>query len=52
MPYDETEARAGEENRDKSERGHSTDRTWQMWVEEAMGGANMGANTGPAETKR
>jgi ribulose-5-phosphate 4-epimerase/fuculose-1-phosphate aldolase len=34
---DETEARAGEENRDKSERGHSTDRTWQMWVEEAMG---------------
>jgi HCOMODA/2-hydroxy-3-carboxy-muconic semialdehyde decarboxylase len=34
---DETEARAGEENRDKSERGHSIDRTWQMWVEEAMG---------------
>ena len=34
---DETEARAGEENRDKSERGHSVDRTWQMWVEEAMG---------------
>ncbi len=34
---DETEARAGEQNRDKSERGHSTDRTWQMWVEEAMG---------------
>ena len=34
---DETEARAGEENRDKSTRGHSTDRTWQMWVEEAMG---------------
>jgi HCOMODA/2-hydroxy-3-carboxy-muconic semialdehyde decarboxylase len=33
---DETEARVGEENRDKSERGHSTDRTWQMWVEEAM----------------
>jgi ribulose-5-phosphate 4-epimerase/fuculose-1-phosphate aldolase len=34
---DETEARAGEENRDKSERGHAVDRTWQMWVEEAMG---------------
>jgi ribulose-5-phosphate 4-epimerase/fuculose-1-phosphate aldolase len=34
---DETEARAGEANRDKSERGHSVDRTWQMWVEEAMG---------------
>jgi ribulose-5-phosphate 4-epimerase/fuculose-1-phosphate aldolase len=34
---DETEARAGEENRDKSERGHTIDRTWQMWVEEAMG---------------
>jgi HCOMODA/2-hydroxy-3-carboxy-muconic semialdehyde decarboxylase len=34
---DDTESRAGEENRDKSERGHSTDRTWQMWVEEAMG---------------
>jgi hypothetical protein len=33
---DEIEARVGEENRDKSERGHSTDRTWQMWVEEAM----------------
>jgi HCOMODA/2-hydroxy-3-carboxy-muconic semialdehyde decarboxylase len=34
---DDTEARAGEENRDKAERGHSVDRTWQMWVEEAMG---------------
>jgi ribulose-5-phosphate 4-epimerase/fuculose-1-phosphate aldolase len=34
---DEIEAQAGEANRDKSERGHSTDRTWQMWVEEAMG---------------
>ena len=34
---DEIEARAGEEIRDKSERGHSVDRTWQMWVEEAMG---------------
>ena len=34
---DEVEARAGEEIRDKFERGHSTDRTWQMWVEEAMG---------------
>jgi ribulose-5-phosphate 4-epimerase/fuculose-1-phosphate aldolase len=34
---DETEARAGEEMRDKSGRGQSTDRTWQMWVEEAMG---------------
>lgn len=34
---DEVEARAGEENRDKSERGHGIDRTWQMWVEEAMG---------------
>jgi len=39
---DETEARAGEENRDKSERGHSTDRTWQMWVEEAMSPGSMG----------
>jgi HCOMODA/2-hydroxy-3-carboxy-muconic semialdehyde decarboxylase len=34
---DDAEARAGEENRDKAERGHSVDRTWQMWVEEAMG---------------
>jgi HCOMODA/2-hydroxy-3-carboxy-muconic semialdehyde decarboxylase len=34
---DEAEARAGEENRDKGERGHGTDRIWQMWVEEAMG---------------
>lgn len=34
---DEIEARAGEANRDKTERGHSVDRTWQMWVEEAMG---------------
>jgi ribulose-5-phosphate 4-epimerase/fuculose-1-phosphate aldolase len=34
---DETEARAGEAIRDQSERGHSVDRTWQMWVEEAMG---------------
>jgi ribulose-5-phosphate 4-epimerase/fuculose-1-phosphate aldolase len=39
---DEAEARAGEENRDKSERGHSTDRTWQMWVEEAMGPGSPG----------
>jgi ribulose-5-phosphate 4-epimerase/fuculose-1-phosphate aldolase len=34
---DEIEAQAGEANRDKTERGHSVDRTWQMWVEEAMG---------------
>ncbi len=34
---DEGEARAGEAMRDKAERGHSVDRTWQMWVEEAIG---------------
>ena len=40
-------AKAGEGNRDRNETGHATDRIWQLWVEEAMG-----ANTGPAETKR
>ncbi len=34
---DEGEARAGEAMRDKSERGQSVDRTWEMWVEEAIG---------------
>jgi ribulose-5-phosphate 4-epimerase/fuculose-1-phosphate aldolase len=34
---DETEAQALEGNRDTQERGHGVDRTWQMWVEEAMG---------------
>ena len=48
---DETEARAGEDNRDKSERGHSTDRTWQMWVEEAMGPGSCGS-LGRATKKR
>jgi hypothetical protein len=33
---DEGEARAGEAMRDKAQRGHSVDRTWQMWLEEAM----------------
>ena len=46
---DETEARAGEELRDKSGRGQATDRTWQMWAEEAMGPGNMGpGNMGPS----
>jgi HCOMODA/2-hydroxy-3-carboxy-muconic semialdehyde decarboxylase len=48
---DAEEGKAGEGNRDRNEAGHATDRIWQLWVEEAMG-ANMGANTGPAETKR
>jgi ribulose-5-phosphate 4-epimerase/fuculose-1-phosphate aldolase len=48
---DAEEGKAGEANRDRNETGHATDRIWQLWVEEAMGG-NMGANTGPAETKR
>jgi len=34
---DAEEAKAGEAVRDRSEAGHSTDRIWQMWVEEAMG---------------
>ena len=34
---DEAEAQASEANRDKGERGQSVDRTWQMWVEDAMG---------------
>ncbi len=34
---DEGEARAGEGMRDKAERGQSVDRTWEMWVEEAIG---------------
>ena len=33
---DEAEARAGEGMRDKAERGQTVDRTWQMWLEEAM----------------
>jgi len=45
---DAEEGKAGEGNRDRNEAGHATDRIWQLWVEEAMGGANMG----PAETKR
>lgn len=36
---DEAEAMAGEASRDKAEGGHGIDRTWQMWVEEAMGEA-------------
>jgi hypothetical protein len=44
---DAEEGKAGEGNRDRNETGHATDRIWQLWVEEAMG-----ANTGPAETKR
>ncbi len=34
---DAEEGRAGEANRDRNERGHATDRIWQMWVEEATG---------------
>jgi hypothetical protein len=34
---DEAEALAGEAFRDKGERGQSVDRTWLMWVEDAMG---------------
>ena len=34
---DEEEGKAGEATRDQGEAGHSTDRTWQMWLEE--GGA-------------
>jgi ribulose-5-phosphate 4-epimerase/fuculose-1-phosphate aldolase len=34
---DEAEARAGEAFRDKGEKGQATDRTWLMWVEDAMG---------------
>jgi HCOMODA/2-hydroxy-3-carboxy-muconic semialdehyde decarboxylase len=44
---DAEEGKAGEGNRDRNEAGHATDRIWQLWVEEAMG-----ANMGPAETKR
>jgi ribulose-5-phosphate 4-epimerase/fuculose-1-phosphate aldolase len=44
---DAEEAKAGEGVRDRNEPGHTTDRIWQLWVEEAMG-----ASTGPAETKR
>jgi len=35
---DGEEAKAGEAARDRDESGHATDRIWQMWVEEAMGG--------------
>ena len=34
---DAEEAKAGEANRDRNESGHTTDRIWQMWVEEAFG---------------
>jgi HCOMODA/2-hydroxy-3-carboxy-muconic semialdehyde decarboxylase len=34
---DEVEAKAGEAVRDRNDVGHAVDRTWQMWVEEAMG---------------
>jgi HCOMODA/2-hydroxy-3-carboxy-muconic semialdehyde decarboxylase len=42
---DAEEGKAGEANRDRNERGHGTDRIWQMWVEEAMG-------IGTGDTKR
>src|SRR5262249_19658959 len=32
------EAKTGEAGRDPDASGHATDRIWQMWVEEAMGG--------------
>jgi ribulose-5-phosphate 4-epimerase/fuculose-1-phosphate aldolase len=34
---DDAEGRAGEVMRDRGDAGHAVDRTWQMWVEEAMG---------------
>jgi len=37
---DEEEGKAGEAVRDRDEQGHSTDRIWQMWVEEAGGVAD------------